>query len=337
VAATQTDPILIACGADARYACPLAVLLRSVTARLPAGRCVEFHVIDGGLGPELRAKVAAGVDAQRATIQWVPPQRADFVGLPLWGRMSIATYDKLQVPELLPRGISKVLWLDADILALGSVAELWDRELGDHLALAVRDCLVPRVSSPFGVAAHREVGLDPATPYFNAGVMLMNLSAWRNQGVTRRSLEYLQQHAHRVYFWDQEALNAVLAGNWAEVESRWNWSPSLGGREEAPTLVHFTGNLKPWRCVSQTPWHSRYYEELDQTAWRDWRPVDRRSSWGARYEASALRGRLRPLERLAMRLWRRRTLRRATTKDVQLNSSSVTISPLSDNPPTNAR
>jgi lipopolysaccharide biosynthesis glycosyltransferase len=333
VAARPSDPIIIACGADARYACPLAVLLRSVTARLPPDCGVEFHVIDGGLGTELRGKVAAGVDPTRATIHWVLPHRAEFVGLPLWGRITIAVYDKLQVPTLLPATVSKVLWLDADILALASITELWDRELGDHLAWAAPDALVPRVSSPFGVGAHRELGLDPAVPYFNSGVMLINLDRWRREGVFRRALDYLQHHPGQVYFWDQEALNAVLAGHWGCLDPRWNWSPSLSGPEPAPALVHFTGNLKPWRCAGRSPWHARYYELLDQTAWRGWRPAGWQGSLAARYEGSSLRRVLRRLEPWGMRLWRRVTLRRATTMDVQLNPASLTLSTVTGKAP----
>jgi lipopolysaccharide biosynthesis glycosyltransferase len=326
---SRNEPIVVACGADARYACPLAVLLRSVTARLPGSRRVEFHVIDGGLGTELRAKVAASVDRTRAVIHWWTPRRAGFYGLPLWGRMTIATYDKLEVPALLPEGLSKVLWLDADVMALASVADLWDRELGGNLALAVPDALVPRVGSPFGVAAHRELGLDPMTPYFNAGVMLMNLEGWRREDVARRALEYLRGRAAQVFFWDQEALNAVLAGCCGMLEPRWNWSPSLGRAESSPALVHFTGNLKPWVCASRTPWHARYYEELDGTAWRGWRPAGRSGGLAARYETSRLRRTLRGLEPWMMRWWRRWTLRRATTKDVQLISASATLSSVS--------
>ncbi len=341
----RMDPILIVCAVDARYACPLAVLLQSVLAHLPAGRTVEFHVIDGGLGPELKARIAEVLDPARSVLHWLAPQRSGFVGLPLWGRMTIAAYDKLTVPQLLPAPVGRALWLDADILALGNVAELWDRDLGDHPLLAVQDSLVPHVSSAFGVCGHREAASDPGAAYFNSGVMLMNLTVWRRDHVTERALQYLQRYHDGVYFWDQEALNAVLAGCWGPLESKWNWSPGRdspvtpqgpetpepagceGSSEPGrirkpalPALLHFSGNLKPWRYPGRTPWHTLYYDHLDHTPWRGWRPEGRPGRWAAWYEVSRFRGALRWLEPWGMRLWRRLTRRRATARDVAAES-----------------
>ena len=61
-------------------------------------------------------------------------------------------------------------------------------------------------------------------------------------------------------FWDQEGLNAVLSGEWGELDPAWNWSVNVGRVDGdrvtngAAKIVHFNGNLKPWtydrrRCV----------------------------------------------------------------------------------------
>ncbi|MGH7177826.1 MAG: glycosyltransferase family 8 protein [Tepidisphaeraceae bacterium] len=315
-------PVVIACAADQRYALPLTVMLRSVLANLSPGRKLVVHVVDGGIACQDKQRVAASMSAERCTIRWVSPERSRFVGLPLWGRMPIATYDKLLVCELLPHGTSKVLWLDCDLLALADVGKLWDLPLDSHHVLAVQDAIVPNVSSRWGVAGHQEIGLDPNAKYFNAGVVLVDLNLWRRDDVAGKALTYLRQYRDDVYFWDQEGLNAALSGRWGELDPRWNWNASLGTLKrdgEGAWIAHFSGALKPWRYRGQSGHHARFYEYLDQTEWAGWRPpLDWRAAAISRYEASRLRRVIYPLERWWMRLQRKLTQRHASEEDVCL-------------------
>ena len=44
--------------------------------------------------------------------------------MPLWGRMSATTYQKLTLGEWLPVEIERALWLDCDMLVLAAIALL---------------------------------------------------------------------------------------------------------------------------------------------------------------------------------------------------------------------
>jgi lipopolysaccharide biosynthesis glycosyltransferase len=250
------------------------------------------------------------------TLYWHVPDPRRLVGLPLWGRMTVTTYNKLLAPELVPLHITKALWLDADVLAQADLEDLWTGDLGNAAVRAARDPVVGSVGARFGVAGWRELGLDPGARYFNAGVLVMDLAKWRAEDIGVRALEYVRRHWRRVYFWDQEGLNAVLAGRWTPLEPAWNWSPSLGAPGVAPRLVHFAGNLKPWRYRGRSRWHELYYAEVDRTGWRSWRPGPSPGGWLSWYGASPLRGGLRPIERCHMAFTRWRTLRMATASDL---------------------
>lgn len=300
------DAIHIASGADSNYACPLAVLLRSVVRTLPHGTRVHFHVLDGGLTPRDRDRIAAGIPAAQATIHWLRPPRERLTGLPLWGRMHVATYDKLLLEEVIDPSIDNLLWIDADALVLRSPAELLATAAPNPVH-AARDPLVPTLGSPFGVAAWKTLGLDPALPYFNAGVLRIHLQGWRSLGVAQRCITYLRTHARQVYFWDQEGLNAVLAPSAGILDPTWNTQPDRALPESPPALLHFSGNLKPWRTHGTTRWHHLYNEVLDETDWRHTRPHVPRIALLARYQASSLRRWTRPLEIQWMRWNRWRT------------------------------
>jgi lipopolysaccharide biosynthesis glycosyltransferase len=181
-------------------------------------------------------------------------------------------------------------------------------EFDGNIALACQDHLVPRLGASFGVAGWKEAGLHADEPYFNAGVMLIDLDHWRETGVEKRSLDYLRRFGPKVWFWDQEALNAVLSGQWKSLDSSWNFPASMVDPfKEMPRIAHFSGNIKPWVVPGKGALQNAYERCLDKTAWTGRRPV---LSWKQRllslYLHSPLRAIMLPLERLHMR-WTRWT------------------------------
>lgn len=283
-------------------------MLQSLGTHLAAGRRAEVHILADGLGTNERERVRRSVPSN-LTLHWCEPVPLE-AGLPLWGRMSVTTYQKLTLAEWLPADLSRVLWLDCDMLILADVSPLWDTPFDSAIVLAVPDERVPLVSSRFGVAAFRELNLPSDAPHFNAGLLLVNLDAWRAYEVAARSFDYLRQYREHIYFWDQEALNAVLCGHWRSLDARWNRHPAYAAPDEQPWILHFSGNLKPWLFDGRGRHRARYREYLARTDWastvlsRCWR-----DPWLERYETSRLRHRLlMPLEEAAMIL--RRSLTR---------------------------
>jgi lipopolysaccharide biosynthesis glycosyltransferase len=320
VISSGPDPVVIACGSDARYVEPLAVMLGSTLANLGAGRTAVVYVLDGGIEPHQREELVRSL-RERAAVNWVRVRESAFAGAPLWGRMPAATYFKLGVADLLPPTVQKVIWLDSDLVVLRDVGRLWDLELDGRHLLAVQDSIVPLVSSRCGITAHQRLGIPGDAKYFNAGVMVVNVDRWREDEVTTRVLEYLRQHRDNVFFWDQEGLNAVLAGKWGELDPRWNYNTSIprgrraragngagrppGPDEDEPWILHFAGTLKPWLYPGFDRHRSLYYRYLDTTPWAGRRP--RPTVVGTMielYESSRVRDALYPLEQWAMRFVR---------------------------------
>lgn len=299
---------------------PLAVMLRSAATHLDSERRLVAYVVDDGIAPDDKRRVIESLP-EHASVHWIQPRRENFNGLPLWGRMPITTYDKIMVAELLPATVHRAIWLDCDMLVLADLAALWDRPFSGATTLAVQDSLVPFVSSRFGVGGYDELRIDPATPYLNAGMMVIDVDAWRRRGVSRLALGYLKRYQKRVCFWDQEALNAVLAGNWNPLEPRWNWSANLDrlarssgnhrrSKSTEARLVHFSGNIKPWLINDGGTLDAAYFEMLDETAWTGWRPArtmrTRLLGW---YGSSRVRRLLYPAEQWGVQLLRRFTKR----------------------------
>jgi lipopolysaccharide biosynthesis glycosyltransferase len=124
---------------------------------------------------------------------------------------------------------------------------------------------------------------------------------------------------------DQEALNAVLAGRWGELDPRWNRNvgvDTVRGAQDDAWILHFSGNLKPWRYRGRGRYHTLYHRHLDATAWAGWRPEQSwRSAAVGLYETSTLRRIVYPLEQRGMQLVRMLTRRYATASDLRVTRS----------------
>jgi lipopolysaccharide biosynthesis glycosyltransferase len=303
------DPVVIACASDALYVRPLATMLRSLIDNLGAGRCVVIYIIQSGLDETQRAAVVEGWPNDRATAFWIDARDSVFDDLPLWGRMPVSTYYKLELPRLLPPHVTKAIWLDCDLLILDDIGALWDTDIGSHKLGAVQDAVVPFVSSRCGIAQYTELHRDASDQYFNAGVMIADVGAWRNENVREGAIAYLRRYRSSVVFWDQEGLNAAIAGDWIELAERWNQNVSIPKNRRQlsgkPAIAHFAGSLKPWRFRSNDPLRNLYYEYLDRTAFAGWRPASSvASTVVSLYEESGLRKMIYPAENIGMRMIR---------------------------------
>ena len=308
---TSNDPIVIVCATDSRYVLPLAVMLRSVAEHLRDDRRVTCYVLYAGVSQGDRDRVCETLPRGQLDVKWIPASPQNLRGVPVWGRMPVTTYFKLLVPDLIPHSVDRAIWLDCDMLVTRDISLLWNVDLGGHATAAVQDQLVPLVSSRGGVSRRANLGIPAQAKYFNAGVMLMSLSAWRRDGVARNALSYLRDNARSVMFWDQEGLNVALAGKWQELPQSWNVNVSLPGwrtapRDRAPAILHFAGMLKPWAFRTSDPEWSVYNQYLDHTAWAGMRPARTPlNSAISLYERSGIRRVTHSLEGVAMSVARR--------------------------------
>ncbi len=172
-----------------------------------------------------------------------------FDGMGLDARRTVSTYLRLALPDALAGDYDRILYLDADIhVQGGDLGALLRVDLGGLPAAAVRDNQQWR-SPARHPADLKALGLGNAA-YFNAGVMLIDVAAWRAAGILQQALEFGARHAGRMTHKDQTLLNAVLQRQWAELSPVWNWQYTRSSRLfEAMAdahLVHFIGPTKPW-------------------------------------------------------------------------------------------
>ncbi len=286
--------ITVVCAADNNYAMPLAVTACSILKNLTADRKLNLYVLDGGIEPRNIDKLLQSLNSPRCNVKFADTKGL-FREVPTYGHFSEAIFHRLLIPELMPKDLHKVIYLDCDLLVLTDIGELWNIEIGDRHLLAVRDFSMPTISK--GVPNHQELGIPATSKYFNSGVLVFNLDKWREDNTSSKIIEYLTKPREHTLFGDQEALNAMLWDKWSELDPKWNYLFHESSKLERvfvdslkeicgefncqdiinnPYIIHFADNRKPWLWRR----HSRkqlFYKYLDLTAWSGWR----RSLWRA--------------------------------------------------------
>lgn len=182
----------------------------------------------------------------------------------------------LLLADVLPDDVQRVLFLDPDLLVLDDIGDIWDIDLGGKTIAAARDLAIPTCSSPRGVKDCTARCIPDNAPYFNAGVMLIDVARWRSTQVSSRVRAYVDRHSGHTDFLHQEALNAVLWNDWHPLDQRWNLIASLTGRRYSPPMdiaspgiVHFAGRFKPWQLKIGGPFAGRYLELLRELRLRE--------------------------------------------------------------------
>ena len=82
-------------------------------------------------------------------------------------------YFRLLCPKYLPETLNRVLYLDCDILVRSSLEELYSTQLDGKPLAAVEDVLSPNIGML------ENLGMTGTSKYFNSGVLLIDLAAWR--------------------------------------------------------------------------------------------------------------------------------------------------------------
>jgi lipopolysaccharide biosynthesis glycosyltransferase len=287
----NSSPITIACAADDSFAMPMAVMLHSALKNISNDQQVHVFAIDGGIKESNKQKILRSLGNKLVNFNWIKAPDSLPDNLPIakdvQPHLNKSAYYRLMFARILPPEVSKLVYLDSDLVVLGDLNKLWELEIADNYVMAAQDCGIPNVSSPYGIRRYQELGIPPEHKYFNSGVLVMNIAKWRSEDIDIKLFQYLEKYREDVQHHDQEAMNAVFSGKWGEISPQWNQTPLLFGYtswEESPYqeldysnavydpyIVHFASNAKPWNSFEKHPHRDLFFDYLDMTDWSGWR------------------------------------------------------------------
>jgi lipopolysaccharide biosynthesis glycosyltransferase len=262
--------------ADERYLPGLLACARGV---VDHGGSASLVVFDCGLTASTRQALRA-IAGDRRRLELVRPRLDD--ALLRGARHPPASYVRMLIARH-SLAYDRVLYLDVDTVVVGDLAPLLGLDLRGRAVAAVKDFHTPVVSARDGLADWRSLGLPSDAPFFNSGVLLIDLERWREDDVERASIRHMRRY-HRLDGNDQHALNAALAGRWRELSPMWNATRYWFKPERRPgrfagilwqaRVVHYVGPHKPWVAGADLPAAEveRFFRILDRTPLAGWRP-----------------------------------------------------------------
>src|SRR5271170_6411712 len=240
---------------DEQYAAPLLVTVASLLESLRPGVGLNLYVMSSGLRPGTRSTLEGSWDG-RVRVHWTPLDNSKLESLQAYTYPSSPVANlRLVVGSSLKGDVSKVIYLDADLLIQRDIFELWEQDMQGKIVLAVQDSYIQKLPARC-LPAQTEV----ERPYFNSGVMVIDLDAWRRAEIEQCCLEAARRLRHQTKWLDQHALNACLAGRWGRLTPVWNKQFFLdvfpdwrcGPYEEKeflearsdPAIIHFCSRTK---------------------------------------------------------------------------------------------
>jgi len=260
------ERVPVVLSADRNFALQLATTLASLDAVTSGPDVQRVYVLADGYDAELERRVAAG-RSEWIRLTWVDVADRLVDDLPTNFHISRASYTRLFLASLLPPELDRVLYLDCDLLLCRPITELAGADLHGHTIGAVVDFSAPRIALPDALLGWRSLGLDGRLPYFNAGVLVIDLARWRALGLEQRLRDHVRDHRELLRWHDQDALNACAAGDIEELAPIWNVQvmrrlgrysgPAfalypravLEDAFDRPAIAHFGGYDKPWHAT----------------------------------------------------------------------------------------
>lgn len=236
----------LVCCFDERFLVGFVVMLQSFRGLCPADVTISLHLLYVKIEPATLGRIQSWVDEVGVSIQLQRIDTTPLNGVSTPAHLSLEAYFRLLIPSLLPVGLSKVLYLDCDLLITDNPMEIWDTPMDGKL---------------IGAVGGR-----------NSGVMVLNLDLWREQGIGGKLIQFARDYPERCPMADNSAIvENIQWDEYSFFDCRWNMSHEVGNGHKG--IVHFIGATKPWNHYYPNNGHRKlFYDRLDETPWAGWRP-----------------------------------------------------------------
>gem|GEM_PF-6106143 len=180
------------------------------------------------------------------------------------GYFSRPVYWRLLVPHIVNNKTDKVLYMDADTLVRDDIEDVFNFDLKDNIVGACIDYL-DKIHK--AVNNYVELNLEKNSPYFNAGVLLIDVKKYLDNNIAERVFDIVYKNKDHLLAqgkWrqdDQYGLNVALYNNWLKLPIHYNYGSELDFNDDAK-IVHFIGNGKPGGKTCCTEYSEEFFSYL---------------------------------------------------------------------------
>lgn len=274
------DSFNIAYGIDKNFLFGCMISISSILLHNPSAS-FHFHVFTDYIDQDYKEKIEALAKQYDTLITVYLVDCQELKNLPSTKNWSYATYFRFIIADVLYPSISKLLYIDADIICKGSLLELSKLNIDNYIAAAVTEG-----ESPWWKACAKRLEInDLSLGYFNAGFLYINIKRWHEDDVSTNAMSLLSNDAIRgkLAFLDQDLLNIIFTNKVYFLDKRYNRQFSINYELKAPKgtyysnpideetiFIHYIGPTKPWHnWAGNYPCASYFIEAKKCSPWRD--------------------------------------------------------------------
>lgn len=188
--------------------------------------------------------------------------------------VSLATYNRLFLAQIIPEDVKKIIYLDCDIIVKKSLKQMFETNIDNYAIAAVPDSLT------YNLSTYARLQYSPDLGYFNAGVLLINLDYWRKHKVFSDFMNFIKHYPERISCHDQDVMNYVLRNSKLNLPFEFNlqeefikvdttmiatdWK-KLKEAASSPAIVHYSSRRKPWYKECNHPYKDDYLKYKSKT------------------------------------------------------------------------
>lgn len=199
-------------------------------------------------------------------------------------QVSVETYYRMLAPWIL-KAYNKAIVMDCDIIANHDIAELYSTDVSDFLAAGVADYVYQGWLNGTDPSAFKYstkvMGMKNPYNYVNTGVLVMNLTLWREKYTLDEIIKLETNCTFRIR--EQDLLNVLFEGKLKFIDVRWNYYLPVNESvkyalqfatrkskklyDEAysnPYLVHWASAPKPW-VIPSVPMAEKWWNIARET------------------------------------------------------------------------
>lgn len=294
------NTINVVFSSDNNYAQHMGVAIYSLLLNNREFLKVNIYVIDNHIEDKNKKNLTDMVmKFENAEIIWIDFEiLAQHLQLNMgeW-KISISSYARLFIGSILEEEVERVLYLDCDMLVQESLKDVWNIDMKGYVLAAVQDTV--------GIVSKRNIGLEKETAYFNAGMLLIDVQAWREHNIEEKCLDFINERNGRVTHHDQGVLNGIFSGNFLRLPVQYNlmtihyiWKresilkyfgetaeyyteDEINQARKMPVILHFTPSFtsRPWCKDCKHPLKKYYWQYIKHTPWVDAMPQKSKDKW----------------------------------------------------------
>ncbi|SQI35654.1 Lipopolysaccharide 1,2-glucosyltransferase [Leminorella richardii] len=246
------DEMTVCYGTDSGFMLGAAVSIASVI-KENQGANLSFHIFTNEVKNDFLTRFEALAEKNRVSIFIHIINEGVLSALPSNRLWSTAIYYRFIIADYFSDKREKVLYIDSDVVCLGSISSLFSIELKENILAAVTE----RDESWWKNRANTLGKTELIDGYYNSGVLLINTGSWAKNSVTVQAISLLNNDVIRssLTYYDQDVLNIITIGKVLFLGKKYNTQYSLNYElKEKPNrpntdsviFLHYIGPTKPW-------------------------------------------------------------------------------------------